>query len=142
MAPYGGYQPHHCPLHLSDTIGIPTLPHHALLIAKLSLYAGGLGILDSRTRAIPDSMLTFSSFTRHTTNGIYLNKHLNNVHLYPTIAALYYSTTTSPHSLILKRFHHILPIIDTSSCPPTTPQTDLTQYFLTPLAPPTAHPTT
>ena len=77
-------------------------------------------------------MLTFTSFTA--TNGIYLNKHLNNVHLYPTIAALY-STTTNPHSLILKRFHHILPIIDTSSCPPTTPQTDLTQYFLTALSP-------
>jgi hypothetical protein len=70
---------------ISDTIGVTTLPHHALLIlAQLSLNAGGLGILDPRTRAIPDFMLTFTTSTRHVTNGIYLNKHLNNVHLDPT----------------------------------------------------------
>jgi hypothetical protein len=56
------------------------------------------------------------------------------VHLHPTIAALY-STTTNPHSIILKWFHHILPNIAASSCPPTTPRTDLTQYFLTTLSP-------
>jgi hypothetical protein len=119
---------------ISDTIGITTLPHHALLIAQLSLNAGGLGILDPRTRAIPDFMLTLTTSIRHATNGIYLNKQLNNVHLHPTIAALY-SITTNPHSLILKRFHHILPNIATSSCPPTVPRTDLSQYFLTTLSP-------
>jgi hypothetical protein len=105
-----------------------------LLIAQLSLNADGLGILDPRTRAIPDFMLTFTTSTRHTTNGIYLNKHLNNDHLNPTIAALY-STTTNPHSLILKRFHHIFTNNATSSCRPTTPRTDLVQYFLTTLSP-------
>jgi hypothetical protein len=111
-----------------------TLPHHALLIAQLSLNAGGLGILDPRTRAIPDFMLTFTTSTQHATNGIYLNKHLNNVHLHLTIAALY-STSTNPHSIILKRFYHILPNIVTSSCLPTIPRTDLAQYFLTTLSP-------
>jgi hypothetical protein len=72
--------------------------------------------------------------TRHATSGIFLNKHLNNVHCHSTMSALY-STTTNPHSLILKRLHHILPHIPTSSCSPTTPQTDLTQYFLTTLSP-------
>ena len=72
--------------------------------------------------------------TRHATSGIFLNKHLNNVHIHPTISALY-STTTNPHSLILRRFNHILPHIATSSCPPTFPRTDLTQYFLTTLSP-------
>jgi hypothetical protein len=48
---------------ISDTSGVPALPHHALLIAKLNLNAGGLEILDPRTRAIPDSMLTFTTFT-------------------------------------------------------------------------------
>jgi hypothetical protein len=104
---------------ISDTIGVTTLPHHALLIAQLNLKAGGLGVLDHRTRAIPDFMLTFTTSTRHATNGIYLNKHLNNIHLDPTIATLY-STITNPLSLILKRFHHILPNIATSSCPPTS----------------------
>ena len=74
---------------ISDTIRVTALPHHVLLIAQLSLNTGGLGILDPRTRAIPDFMLTFTTSIRHTTNGIYLNKHLNNVHLHPTIAALY-----------------------------------------------------
>jgi len=34
---------------ISDTIGVTFLPHHALRIAKLSLNAGRLGILDPRT---------------------------------------------------------------------------------------------
>jgi hypothetical protein len=72
-----------------DTIGVTTLPHHTLLIAQLSLNAGGLGIVYPRKRAIPDFMLTFTTSIRHATNGIYLNKHLNNVHLHPTITALY-----------------------------------------------------
>jgi hypothetical protein len=98
------------------------------------MNAGGLGILDPWTRAIPDFMLVFTSSTRHATNGIYLNKNLNNVHLHPTISALY-SMTANPHSIILKRYHHILPHIATSACPPTTPRTDLAQYFLTTLSP-------
>jgi hypothetical protein len=77
-------------------------------------------------------MLTFTTSIRHATNGIYLNKHLINVHIHPTIAALY-STTTNPHSIILKRFHHILPTIVASSCSPTTLRSDLAQYFLTTL---------
>jgi hypothetical protein len=121
---------------ISDTIGVTTLSHHALLIAQLSLYAGRLGILDPRTSAIPDFMLTLTTSTQHAANRIYLNKHLNNVHIHPTIAALY-STNTNPHSLILKRFHfhHILPNIVTSSCPPTIPRTDLAHYFFTTLSP-------
>ena len=119
---------------ISDIIGVPTLPHHALLITQLCIKAGGLGILDPRTRAIPDFILTFTTSTRHATRGIHLNKHLNNVHLHPTIAELY-STTINPDSLILKRFHHILPNIVISSCPPTTPRTDLADYFLNTLSP-------
>jgi hypothetical protein len=79
---------------ISDTTGVTTLPHHAL--PQLSLNAGGLGFLDPRTRAIPDFMLTFTTSTQHATNGIYLNKQLNNVHLHPTIAALYSTTTYLP----------------------------------------------
>ena len=79
-------------------------------------------------------MITFTTSTRHATNGIYLNKYLNSVHLHSTIVALY-STTTNPHSIILKWFHRILPKIAASSCPPTTPRTDLIQYFLTTLSP-------
>jgi hypothetical protein len=78
-------------------------------------------------------MLAFTSSTQHATNRIYLNKHLNNVHLHPTISALY-SMTTNPHSIILKHYHNI-PHIATSACPPTTPRTDLAQYFLTTLSP-------
>ena len=124
---------------ISDIIGVPTLPHHALLIAQLSLKAGGLGILDPRTRAIPDFILTFTTSTRHATKGIYLNKHLNNVHLHPTIAELY-STTNNTESIILKRFYNILPNIAISSCPPTTPRTDLADYFLNTLSPQHARP--
>jgi hypothetical protein len=79
-------------------------------------------------------MLTFTTSTHHATNGIHLNKHLNNIHLHPTIAALY-STTTDPHSTMLKQFYQIIPNIAASSCPPTIPRIDLTQYFLTTLSP-------
>jgi hypothetical protein len=119
---------------LSDIIGVPILPHHALLIAQLSLNVGGLGILDPRTRAIPDFMLTFTTSTRHATNRIFLHKHLNNVHLHPTISALY-STTTNPHSLILKFSSHppthcyiILP----TNHPPNRPRPILPYHTLPP----------
>jgi hypothetical protein len=68
--------------------------------------------------AIPDFLLTFTTSTRHATNGIHLNKHLHNVHLHHTISALY-SIDTNPHSLILQRFHHILPNVAAIACPPT-----------------------
>ncbi len=90
--------------------------------------------MDPRTRAIPDFILTFTTSTRHASKEIHLNKHLNNIHLHPTIAELY-STTNNPDSLILKRFHNILPNIAISSCPPTTPRTDLAGYFLNTLSP-------
>jgi hypothetical protein len=43
--------------------------------------------------------------------------------------------TTNPCSIILKQYHHILPHIATSACPPTTPQTDLARHFLPTLSP-------
>jgi hypothetical protein len=58
---------------LSKLIGTTTLPHHALLIAQLNINAGGLSILDPRSRAIPDFMLSFTSALRHATRGIDLN---------------------------------------------------------------------
>jgi hypothetical protein len=94
--------------------------------------------MDPQTRAIPDFMLAFTSSTRHATNGIYLNKYLNNLHLHLTFSALY-STTTKPHSIILKLYHHILPHIVTSACPPTILQTDLAKCFLTTHTPHSAH---
>jgi len=119
---------------ISDLIGVAVLPHHALLICQMNLNAGGLGILDPRSRAIPDFMLNFTTSTRHATSGIHLNKHLKNVHLHKTISDLY-STHTNPHSLILQRYHHILPHIAAIACPPTIPRTDLAHYFLTTLSP-------
>jgi hypothetical protein len=97
---------------VSDLIGVAVLPHHALLICQLNLNADagglGLGIMDPRARAIPNFMLNFTTSTRHATNGIHLNKHLQNVHLHHTISALY-STHTNPHSLTLQLqcYHHI-----------------------------------
>jgi hypothetical protein len=119
---------------ISDLVGVAVLPHHALLICQMNLNAGGLGILDPRSRAIPDFMLTFTTSTRHATNGIHLNKHLNNVLLHHTISALY-STHTNPHSLILQRYQHILPHIAAIACPPTIPRQDLSHYFLTTFSP-------
>ena len=119
---------------ISDLVGVTILPHHALLICQLNLNAGGLGIIDPRSRAIPDFMLTFTTSTRHATTGIHLNRHLRNVHLHHTISALY-SIDTNPHSLILQRYQHILPNIAAIACPPTIPRTDLSQYFLTTLSP-------
>ena len=61
---------------ISDLINCRTIPHHALLIAQLHLQEGGLGILDPRSRAIPDFMLTFTTSARHAIGGIRLNKLL------------------------------------------------------------------
>ena len=44
--------------------------------------------MDPQTHVIPDFMLTFTTSTPHATNRIHLNKHLNNVHLHPIMAAL------------------------------------------------------
>ena len=118
----------------SDIIGTTSLPHHALLIAQLNINAGGLGILDPRSVAIPDFMLSFTSPRRHATNCIYLNKHLRTVPIHSTISNLF-SLSTIQDSLILQRYHHLLPQIAEIACPPTTPCMDLAHYFPTTLSP-------
>jgi len=79
-------------------------------------------------------MLSFTSACRHATNGIYLNKHLRTVPIHSTISDLF-SLSTNHESLILKRYHHLLPQITEIACPPTTPRMDLAHYFLTTLSP-------
>ena len=119
---------------LTTLTGVQALPHYALLIAQLNIQAGGLGILDPRARAIPDFMLFFTSSLRHATRGIHLNKNLQNVPIDETISDLY-SLSTNPNSCILQRYHHILPQMASTACPPTIPRTDLAQYFLSTLSP-------
>ncbi len=79
-------------------------------------------------------MLSFTSALCHATQGIHLNKHLNTVPLHSTISNLF-SLSTNHNSLILRRYHHLLPEIAQIACPPTTPRTDLAHYFLTTLSP-------
>ncbi len=79
-------------------------------------------------------MLTFTTSTCQATKGIYLNKHLANILLHPTLFDLY-SLNRNPTSLILQWYHHILPQLVPAACPPTTPCTDLANYFLTTLSP-------
>ena len=51
-----------------------------------------------------------------------------------TISELF-SIDTNPDSTFLKRFHSILPNLASIACPPTIPQDQLCQYFLTTLSP-------
>ena len=119
---------------LADLIRITTLPHYSLLIAQLSVSLGGLGLLCPRSRAAPDFLITFTTAIRHATTGINLSRHLEPFKLHPTISDLF-SLPHNPDSLILKRYHCLLPHIAQAACPPTTPRTDLADYFLTTLSP-------
>jgi hypothetical protein len=119
---------------LADLLGITTLPHYSLLIAQLSVTMGGLGLLCPRSRAAPDFLITFTTAIRHATTGINLSRHLDPFHLHPTIGDLF-SLPRNPDSLILRRYHCLLPHIAQAACPPTTPRPDLADYFLTTLSP-------
>jgi len=110
---------HHNKIPLRPHIGTTSLRHHALLIAQLGINTGGLSILDLRSRTIPDFMISFTSALRHATSSIYLNKHLHTVPLHSTISDLF-SLPTNHNSLILQRYHHLLPQIAQIAFPPTT----------------------
>ena len=110
---------------LSDITGTTSLPHHTLLIAQLNINAGGLGILNPRSVAIPDFVLSFTSARQHATNGIYLNKQLRTVPIHSTISGLFSLSSTNHESLILQRYNHLLPQIAEIACRPTTPCMDI-----------------
>ena len=108
------------------------LPHYATLISQLNLRAGGLGLLCPRTRAAPDFVLGMTSTFRNATLGFRLHRDLLPHKLHPSLQELFL-LSTNPSSLILRRFHCLLPQFTTICSTPSTPHATRHTHFLTSL---------
>ena len=76
----------------------------------MSPIKGGLGVLYASHRAAPDLVLTLTGAMRYTRRGVRLNPDIEPHRLHPTITDLF-DSTSNPSSLILKRYHALLPHI-------------------------------
>jgi len=90
---------------------------------------------DPQSRALVDFALNIQTTSRNAIHGINTHPHLPPTKLDITISELLFSIDTNPDSTFLKRFHSILPNLASIACPPTIPQDQLCQYFLTTLSP-------
>ena len=88
----------------------------------------------SRSRALVDLAINIQTTSRNAIHGIITHPHLPPKKLDTTISELF-SIDTNPDSIFLQRFHSILPNLAAIACPPTIPQEQLCQYFLTTLSP-------
>ena len=102
----------------------------ALLISQVSLSNGGLGLLCPRARAAPDFVLTLRNAIKNARTGFTLHRNLLPFKLYHTLSDLFNMSTT-PSSLILQRYHCLLPDIASVACGPSTPPATRTSHFLT-----------
>ena len=117
---------------IAPLLNIESLPQYSPRISQLDLKHGGLDMYDPQSRALTD--LT----SRNAIRGIVTHPHLPPKKLDITISELF-SLDTNPDSVFLQRFHSILPNLASIACPPTIPQDQLCQYFLTTLSPKHEH---
>ena len=89
---------------------------------------------DSQSRALPDLAINILTTSRNAIRGIITHPHLQPKKLDSTISDLF-SLDTNPDSIFLQQFHSILPNLASIACPPSIPQEQLCQYFLTTLSP-------
>ncbi len=104
-------------------------PHHSTLISQLGLSNGGLGLLSSRTRAIPDFVLSMATAHCNATTGFILHPYSTPQLLHPTLRGLF-DLTANRNSLILRRFHLLLPLFALIGCAPSTPPSVRLAHFL------------
>ena len=87
-----------------------------------------------QSSALTDLAINILTTSRNAIRGIVTHPHLPPKKLNITISELF-SLDTNPDSIFLQRFHSILPNLAAIACPPTIPQEQLCQYFLTTLSP-------
>ena len=93
------------------------IPQVSLLLSKISVAHGGLGLLNASARAIPDFVLTMAMAMCHTSQGFQINQDLAPCQLHPTVQDLY-RCASNPSSLILQRFELLLLPITEVACGP------------------------
>ena len=106
------------------------LPERSILISQLGLSAGGLGILSPRTRAAPDLVLTMAIAHRNATTGFQIHPDSTPHHLHPSLSALF-DFRQNQTSLLLRRFHLLLPHFAAIGSAPSIPPSERTTKFLT-----------
>ena len=90
---------------------------------------------DPQSRALTDLAINIQTTSRNAIRGIVTHPHLPPKKLDTTISELFSIDTNLLGSIFLQRFHSILPNLAAIACPPTIPQEQLCQYFLTALSP-------
>ena len=118
----------------TSLLSLPSTPERSILISQISLRHGGLGILCPRTRAAPDFVITMKSALRNASHGFRIHKHLPSFQLHSSLGDLF-DLTSNPDSLILRRFHILLPRLASIACPPSIPSSDRVEYFLQSVSP-------
>jgi hypothetical protein len=96
------------------------LPERSILISQLGLLDGGLNILSPRTRAAPDLVLTMTNAHRNATNGFQIHPDSTPHHLHLSLSALF-DIHKNQDSLLLRRFHLLLPHFAAIGSTPSTP---------------------
>jgi hypothetical protein len=119
---------------LSTLLNIGSLPQYSRRISQLALKHGGLDMYDPQSQAFTDLAINIQTTSCNAICGIITHPHLPPKKLDITISALF-SLDTNPDSIFLQRFHSILPNLASIACPPTIPQEQQCQYFLTTLSP-------
>jgi len=119
---------------LSTLLNLESLPEYSRRISQLDLKNGGLGMYDPQSQALADLAINIQTTSCNAIRGIITHPHLPPTKFDITISELF-SIDTNPASIFLQRFHNILPNLASIACPPTIPQDQLCQYFLTTLSP-------
>ena len=96
------------------------LPQLAILISRLNVNAGGLGIINPSLRAAPDFVINMSASIRRTTLGFSINRDILPIRLHTSITKLF-SYTDNTSSKCLQRYNgllpHIAPLCCSAKCP-------------------------
>ena len=89
---------------LATLVGRESIPNYALIISQISLGLGGLGLLNPRHRAAPDSMTNMAVAMKMANDGISFNPDLKQYHFCHSVTELYLPYQ-NPCSNYLHRFH-------------------------------------
>ena len=114
---------------LTSLLNQPSIPPSAILISKLGLASGSLGLLCPRTRAAPDFVITMTTPTRNAKHCFCLHQDLLPFNLHQSLCDLF-TPSVNTTSQILQQYQHLLPKLTYVACAPSTPTTERTTFPL------------
>ena len=82
-----------------------SIPHISMLISYLSITHGGglgLGLMDAKSRAIPDFVLTMAQATRYAKFGIKFDDGGSNLHFPTSLGDIFRRSVNSTSTFLLK----------------------------------------